>query len=275
MLLTGPVLPDYCPGSRTKATVLAESYSLVILVMRPSLQEEEEEELYHKGLSWDQRLTIAKHLAARRDLLPYTEGFVPAEGFLDNPPGYFQSILMDNTLEGIFGLRKDEEIRLFYRSGDMAHRCVAKRIVALLSEMQPVRSFGVPKNSIRASLRTGDFDMVLVSVPSMAWTHWERAAVMLGFLNGHLWEPMQPRGMEDWMGLPVDPVEAETRARRFEGPILEDAILVPVGWMKSRLLLEPDVVDVHPGVELPWPVHGLFSLLGADLHPQTPPPDGR
>lgn len=274
LLITGPVLPKYCPGYRAAASVMAESYSLVLLVIRPSVQEDKEE-LFHSGFSLDQRLAIARHLTSQRDLLPYTEGFVPAEGFLDNPSGYLESILSHSTLEPIFGLRKDAEIRLFYRSGDLAQKCLARRMVALLSEIEDARAFGIQHASLITSLRNGEFDLALLSLPSMAWTPWERAGIMLGLVNGYLWEPMQPPEMEKWYGLPVNPEEAEALAHRLEGAVLEDAVLVPMGWMRSRLVMQQEAVVANPVASLPWPLESIYSLLRGDKAPQAQPGNGR
>jgi hypothetical protein len=218
-------------------------------------------------------LAIARLLAARRDLLPYTEHFVPAEGFLDSPPGYVESILSATPLEGVFGLRRDSVIRLKYAFGDMSQRCVARRLAALLSELQEVNVSAGPREGILAALQTGDFDMVLLSLPSMAWTRWESAAIMLGFLDSYLWEPARPYGMADWVKLPTDRADAEAHARRLEGILLEEAILVPVGWMRTRLLLEPGFST--EGLGFPWPLESLLSLLGGGDLPQGVEPDGR
>ncbi|MBU1701949.1 MAG: hypothetical protein KJ970_00835 [Candidatus Eisenbacteria bacterium] len=234
LVLTGPDLPAYCIPGVAQGVTVAESRSLLLLIAQP-----EGEGTW--GLTQAIREKIFQGLAGPATLLPHAEGIWNAEGILENPEGYRSSLLQRLWKSQTIATETKRPIRLFYPSGDPILSCAAARIPILAAEAGRYQIMGMPRTALHSSLRQGTFDLILMAVPVMAAIPWEAAGITVGFLEPHLNDAilgkLEGALFEDWLALPADPIPAETQARRLEKRLMENAVVFPLAWMTTRLMI--------------------------------------
>ena len=263
--LAGPPLPADCAGTQADGQALFKGASLALLLIRPAEGDEAAQGGGRRGLARPERLRLARRLAAAADLLPAGEGFRKAEGFLENPAGSIEALLGADAESGLEVPWSRPSLLLFYPSGDPLLQCLARRVEAVVSDEIPVRIYALPRAALLANLHGGDFDLMILQQPSMAWTPWESAGACLGLLAPYLGDAMLRAGGDawtsGWLRLPVARAQAEPQARRLESALIATGMVLPLGWIETDLLLvDPPSGDARVPPDLPWWV--LETLAG-------------